>query len=134
MLSDFKEGQLPFLVATDVASRGLHIEAVSHVINYDLPRTRRITSTGSAGRPGQGRKGRRSRWRARNSYSASRRSEELIGHKIPVEWASEEMFVEVGHGSRESPSAQAGRGESSARPRGGAPPGRGGGPHRRRRT
>src|SRR5262249_31202396 len=34
---DFKEGTLPILVATDVASRGLHIEGVSHVINYDLP-------------------------------------------------------------------------------------------------
>jgi len=37
ILGDFKEGTLPILVATDVASRGLHIEGVSHVINYDLP-------------------------------------------------------------------------------------------------
>jgi ATP-dependent RNA helicase RhlB len=37
ILGDFKEGTLPTLVATDVASRGLHIEGVSHVINYDLP-------------------------------------------------------------------------------------------------
>src|SRR4029077_209743 len=37
ILADFKEGQLPILVATDVASRGLHIECVTHVINYDLP-------------------------------------------------------------------------------------------------
>src|SRR5207244_10744664 len=37
ILNDFKEGRLPVLVATDVASRGLHIEAVSHVINWDLP-------------------------------------------------------------------------------------------------
>src|SRR5262245_18891526 len=34
ILSDFKEGKLPVLVASDVASRGLHIEAVSHVINW----------------------------------------------------------------------------------------------------
>src|SRR5229473_7362135 len=37
ILNDFKEGRLPVLVATDVASRGLHIEAVSHVICWDLP-------------------------------------------------------------------------------------------------
>ncbi len=33
ILADFKEGALPVLVATDVASRGLHIEGVSHVVN-----------------------------------------------------------------------------------------------------
>src|SRR5207253_2388289 len=37
VLTDFKEGRLPILVATDVASRGLHIEGVTHVVNYDLP-------------------------------------------------------------------------------------------------
>jgi ATP-dependent RNA helicase RhlB len=37
ILNEFKDGQLPVLVASDVASRGLHIEAVSHVINWDLP-------------------------------------------------------------------------------------------------
>jgi ATP-dependent RNA helicase RhlB len=37
ILGEFKDGTLPILVATDVASRGLHIEGVSHVINYDLP-------------------------------------------------------------------------------------------------
>jgi ATP-dependent RNA helicase RhlB len=37
ILGDFKDGTLPTLVATDVASRGLHIEGVTHVINYDLP-------------------------------------------------------------------------------------------------
>ncbi|MBN1141001.1 MAG: DEAD/DEAH box helicase, partial [Deltaproteobacteria bacterium] len=36
ILDDFKEARLTFLVATDVASRGLHIEGVTHVINYDL--------------------------------------------------------------------------------------------------
>ena len=37
ILSDFKTGRLPILVATDVASRGLHIEGVTHVVNVDLP-------------------------------------------------------------------------------------------------
>jgi ATP-dependent RNA helicase RhlB len=37
LLQRFQEGQIDMLVATDVAARGLHIPAVSHVFNYDLP-------------------------------------------------------------------------------------------------
>lgn len=37
ILESFREGKFPLLIATDVAARGLHIEDVSHVINYDLP-------------------------------------------------------------------------------------------------
>lgn len=37
ILQDFQEGKLPLLIATDVAARGLHIPAVSHVFNFDLP-------------------------------------------------------------------------------------------------
>jgi len=37
LLQRFQEGQLDILVCTDVAARGLHIPAVSHVFNYDLP-------------------------------------------------------------------------------------------------
>jgi len=37
LLSRFQKGQLDILVATDVAARGLHIDGVSHVYNYDLP-------------------------------------------------------------------------------------------------
>jgi len=37
VLQEFKDGTLPILVATDVASRGLHIDGVTHVINYDIP-------------------------------------------------------------------------------------------------
>src|SRR3546814_15004259 len=39
-LAAFKDGSLPILVATDVASRGLHIPEVSHVYNWDLPQDR----------------------------------------------------------------------------------------------
>lgn len=38
-LKRFKDGQVKVLVATDVASRGIHVDNVSHVINYDLPTT-----------------------------------------------------------------------------------------------
>src|SRR5450759_5469892 len=57
ILNDFKDGKLAVLVATDVASRGLHIERVSHVINYDLPQdaedyVHRIGRTARAGAEG----------------------------------------------------------------------------------
>ena len=56
-LDDFKRGKLQVLVATDIASRGLDIETVSHVINYDVPATpddyiHRIGRTGRAERTG----------------------------------------------------------------------------------
>lgn len=56
-LEMFKKGQTRILVATDVAARGLHIEGVSHVINYDLPQepehyVHRIGRTGRAGAEG----------------------------------------------------------------------------------
>ena len=38
-LTSFKSGQVRVLVATDVAARGIHVDNVSHVINYDLPNT-----------------------------------------------------------------------------------------------
>ena len=37
LMARFKEGGIKILVATDVASRGIHVEDISHVINYDLP-------------------------------------------------------------------------------------------------
>jgi ATP-dependent RNA helicase DDX3X len=56
-LKAFKSGELPILVATDVAARGLDISNVNHVINYDLPNTiddyvHRIGRTGRAGNTG----------------------------------------------------------------------------------
>ncbi|MDZ4197986.1 MAG: helicase-related protein, partial [Kiritimatiellia bacterium] len=56
-LEAFREGRLPILVATDVAGRGIHIDAVSHVINYNLPHdaedyVHRIGRTGRAGATG----------------------------------------------------------------------------------
>jgi len=56
-LADFKKGVHRILVATDVAARGLHIEGVAHVINYDLPMVaedyvHRIGRTGRAGASG----------------------------------------------------------------------------------
>ena len=57
LLRQFQEGELPILVATDVAARGLHIPDVTHVINYDLPQdaedyVHRIGRTARAGAAG----------------------------------------------------------------------------------
>ena len=57
ILEQFTKGQLDILVATDVAARGLHIPAVTHVFNYDLPDdfedyVHRIGRTGRAGATG----------------------------------------------------------------------------------
>lgn len=56
-LEDFKSGNIHILVATDVAGRGIHIEDISHVINYNLPEdsedyVHRIGRTGRAGAEG----------------------------------------------------------------------------------
>ncbi len=57
ILDQFKQGSLTHLVATDVASRGIHVDGVTHVINYDLPQDRedyvhRIGRTARAGASG----------------------------------------------------------------------------------
>jgi ATP-dependent RNA helicase DeaD len=57
-IEQLKNGKIDILVATDVAARGLDVERLSHVINYDVPSdpesyTHRIGRTGRAGRSGQ---------------------------------------------------------------------------------
>lgn len=57
VLRQFKSGQLDFLVATDVAARGLDITGVTHVYNYDIPQdpdsyVHRVGRTGRAGKKG----------------------------------------------------------------------------------
>ena len=56
-LEQFKSGRLRVLIATDVAGRGIHVDGVSHVVNYDLPEdpedyVHRIGRTGRAGEKG----------------------------------------------------------------------------------
>jgi ATP-dependent RNA helicase RhlB len=93
ILADFKEGKLPVLVATDVASRGIHVEGVTHVINYDLPQdaedyVHRIGRTGRAGATGKAIS------LADEEYVYSLEDiEKYIGQKIAVEWADENMYV-----------------------------------------
>jgi ATP-dependent RNA helicase RhlE len=56
-LRGFQEGDYRVLVATDVAARGIHVEGISHVVNYDLPQVpedfiHRVGRTGRAGASG----------------------------------------------------------------------------------
>ena len=58
VLERFKLGKLPLLIASDVASRGLHIDDVTHIINYDVPQdpedyVHRIGRTARAGKRGK---------------------------------------------------------------------------------
>ncbi|MEW6586217.1 MAG: DEAD/DEAH box helicase [Nitrospirota bacterium] len=93
VLSRFRDGELSILVATDVASRGLHIEGVTHVINYDLPQdpedyVHRIGRTARAGASGKAIS------LACEEYVHSLPTiEEYIKQKIPVVPLTDEMFV-----------------------------------------
>lgn len=91
VLENFKNGRINILVATDVAARGLHIESISHVINYDLPHepeayVHRIGRTGRAGSTG-----------ISISFADEMSSffipkiEEVLGNKIECEYPSEAL-------------------------------------------
>ena len=84
MLMQFQSGELPVLIGTDVASRGLHIPDVQYVINYDLPQdaedyVHRIGRTARAGASGDAISF------GCETYAISLPDiEDYIGHKIPV--------------------------------------------------
>ncbi len=93
ILSRFKEGKLPVLVATDVASRGLHIEGVTHVINYDLPQdsedyVHRIGRTARAGAAGKA-----ISFACEDYVYALEGIEEYIKQKIPVKPIEDSSIV-----------------------------------------
>lgn len=93
LMARFKEGKIKILVATDVASRGIHVEDISHVINFDLPQDaenyiHRIGRTARAG------KGGRALTLACEKYVFHLEPlEELVGYKIPVVWPEDDWFV-----------------------------------------
>src|ERR1051326_3800854 len=93
ILNDFKEGLLPVLVATDVASRGLHIEAVSHVINWDLPQDAEdyVHRIGRTARAGAG--GKAIALVDEASALNLEAIEKYISQKIPVGWAEDDLYL-----------------------------------------
>ncbi|MEE4263754.1 MAG: DEAD/DEAH box helicase [Desulfobacteraceae bacterium] len=94
LMEQFKKGQIKILLATDVASRGIHVEDISHVINYDLPQDsenyiHRIGRTARAGKTG------RALSLACEHYVFHLEPvEEMLGYKIPVVWPGDDWFVE----------------------------------------
>ena len=93
ILENFKSGKLPILIATDVASRGLHIDGISHVINYDLPQdcedyVHRIGRTARAGAEGKA-----ISLADEEGALYLEAIEEYINHRIPCEWAEDELFA-----------------------------------------
>ncbi|WP_192252360.1 DEAD/DEAH box helicase [Mesorhizobium caraganae] len=108
MLANFRDGKLRYLVASDVAARGLDIPDVSHVFNYDVPihaedYVHRIGRTGRAGRSGK-------------SFTIATKSdtkyidaiERLIGNKI--EWHDGDLSTVVASESSEDEAPRRGRG------------------------
>jgi len=94
LMAQFKKGQIKILVATDVASRGIHVEDISHVINYDLPQdsenyVHRIGRTARAGKTGKA-----------ISLACERyvfhleQLEDMLNYKIPVIWPEEDWYVD----------------------------------------
>ncbi len=91
VLEDFKNGRINLLIATDVAARGLHVEDISHVINYDLPYEpehyiHRIGRTGRAGA-----KGISISFADETSSFFIPKIEAVLGNKIECEYPSEAL-------------------------------------------
>jgi superfamily II DNA/RNA helicase len=112
-LEAFRKGELPLLVASDVAARGLDIPEVSHVFNFDVPHhpddyVHRIGRTGRAGRAGTA-----VTLVAPADGKSVAAIERLIGQEIPrVQLADAPPETEI-EGEREAPAR---RGRSSRRP------------------
>ena len=129
-LESFKDGSVPILVATDVASRGLHIPDVTHVYNWDLPQdpedyVHRIGRTARAGATGKA----ISLVDEASAFSLEG-VERFIGLRIRVEWAEDAMFLpEIKPTAEERRRAAEAR-EARRAMHGGRPP-RSGGPARR---
>jgi ATP-dependent RNA helicase RhlB len=122
LLQGFLSGEYPLLVATDVASRGLHIPDVSHVINFDLPESEedyvhRIGRTARAGAEGDA-----------ISFACEDYAfhlpdiEAFIGHKIPAADVDPHLLATPKPAMRIERKAQAraGRPRGRGRPIGGA--------------
>jgi ATP-dependent RNA helicase RhlE len=83
-LAEFKEGKYRVMIATDVAARGIHVEDVAHVVNYDLPLEpedyiHRIGRTGRKGASGVS-----TSFATPRDRALLRDIEKLLGHAIPA--------------------------------------------------
>jgi ATP-dependent RNA helicase RhlB len=132
LMERFKNGELKILVATNVAARGLHVEDVSHVINFDVPSdpedyVHRIGRTARAGAVGKAITLCCDRYATHLPYV-----EEYLGDKIPVEHVGDEYFLPDNTPEYRRPPRRprpgdrgGGGGGGRGRPRGGGQGGRG---------
>jgi ATP-dependent RNA helicase RhlB len=147
-MKDFHSGALSVLIATDVASRGLHIPDVSHVFNYDLPQdcadyVHRIGRTARAGAEGDA-----ISFGCEDYAQCLPEIEKYIGHTIPRGTLTPELMAKDVHFPKHKPREDfaprhgggggrggprpGGRPGGGGPPRGGRPGGGGGGPRRGR--
>ena len=94
-LEYFREGKVRVLIATDVASRGIHVEGISHVINYNLPQdvedyVHRIGRTGRAGA-----KGISISFADQDSVHELQKLEEFLCHKIEYIYPEDNLLVPI---------------------------------------
>ena len=94
-LEKFREGKVRVLVATDVASRGIHVEAISHVINYNMPQdieeyVHRIGRTGRAGASGIS-----INFADESDSHELQKLEEFLGKKIDCIFPEENMLTPI---------------------------------------
>ena len=94
-LEGFRDGSIRVMVATDVAGRGIHVDAISHVINFTLPETpddyvHRIGRTGRAGASGTS-----ISFAGEDDAFALPPIEALLGHKINCEQPPTELLKSV---------------------------------------
>ncbi|MCU7892190.1 MAG: ATP-dependent RNA helicase RhlB [Candidatus Thiodiazotropha sp. (ex Ustalcina ferruginea)] len=103
LLKGFQNGELPVLVATDLAARGLHIPDVTHVFNYDLPEdaedyVHRVGRTARAGASGEAISF------ACETYAFSMPDiEKHVGHSIAAQTVTSELLAEINPKSRVYP-------------------------------
>ena len=94
VIDGIKNGRIPLLVATNVAARGLHVDDLDLVINYDIPEdcedyVHRIGRTARVGKDGKA-----ISLVCENYVYALDSIEKYLGMKIPVIWPEESLFVE----------------------------------------
>jgi len=94
VIEGIKSGRIPLLVATNIAARGLHVDDLDLVINYDIPEdcedyVHRIGRTARVGRNGKA-----ISLVCEDYVYALDSIEKYVGMKIPVIWPDESLFVE----------------------------------------
>ena len=102
-LENFREGKIRVLVATNVASRGIHIEGISHVINYNMPQdveeyVHRIGRTGRAGATGIS-----ISFADEDDSHEIQKLEEYLGKKIEFSYPEDELLVQIPEEHRNIP-------------------------------